>query len=139
MYAIGMNVTDMRVSNLVHEKAFGCLPTLHQFEPDTYDRLVQRIKGIHVAARYANESTVFSSKKLPQAFKDWLEYREFLLSTLPRESRDIFTQRFDGQKASTSIHKQQVKQILINDWENFIPVKQMEDREDPRKKWMEIL
>jgi predicted phosphoadenosine phosphosulfate sulfurtransferase len=82
---------------------------------------------------------VFSSKKLPLAFGDWLGYRDFLLSTLPEEIRTVFQQRFDGQKSSTIIYKQQVKQILINDQENFIPVKQMDDREDPRKKWMEIL
>jgi hypothetical protein len=28
---------------------------------------------------------------------------------------------------------------LINDWENFVPVKQMDDRPDTREKWMEIL
>lgn len=134
-----LNIPEMRVSNLVHEKAFKCLPTLHEFEPETYDRLVKRLKGIHVAARYADEQTVFSSKRLPSAFKDWLEYREFLLSTLPEEIRSPFVARFEGQKASTTIYKQQVKQILINDWENFVPVIQREDKPDTRKKWMEIL
>lgn len=139
MYAKGFNIPEMRVSNLVHEKAFKCLPTLHGFEPETYDRLVKRLKGIHVAARYADEQTVFSSKRLPVAFKDWLEYREFLLSTLPEEVRLPFVARFESQKASTTIYKQQVKQILINDWENFVPVIQREDKPDTRQKWMEIL
>lgn len=139
MYAIGMNIPDMRVSNLVHEKAFGCLPTLHQFEPETYDKLVKRVKGVHVAARYANEKLIFSTKQLPQAFNDWLDYREFLLSTLPEEIRTPFVNRFATQKASAATYKQQVKQILINDWENFVPIKQMDDRPDTRKKWMEIL
>ncbi len=139
MYVKGFNIPEMRVSNLVHEKAFKCLPTLHEFEPETYDRLIKRLKGVHVAARYADEQTIFSSKRLPQAFKDWLEYREFLLSTLPVEVRTPFAERFSEQKSSTTIYKQQVRQILINDRENFVPVKQIEDREDPRKKWMELL
>jgi predicted phosphoadenosine phosphosulfate sulfurtransferase len=139
MYVKGFNIPEMRVSSLVHENAFRCLPTLHEFEPDTYDRLIKRLKGVHVGARYADEQMIFSSKKLPRAFGDWLEYRDFLLSTLPEEIRTVFQKRFDGQKTSTTVYKQQVKQVLINDRENFIPVKQMNDREDPRKKWMEIL
>lgn len=139
MYVKGFNIPEMRVSNLVHEKAFKCLTTLHEFEPETYEKLLKRIGGIHVAARYAKEKTVFSSKQLPKAFKTWIEYRDFLLSTLPTEVRTPFLKRFEGQKETTSTVKQQVKQVLINDWEGFIPIKQMDDRPDPRKKWMEIL
>jgi predicted phosphoadenosine phosphosulfate sulfurtransferase len=139
MYVKGFRIPSIRVSNLIHENAFGCLTTLHEFEPETYDRLVARCKGIHVAARYADEQTVFSAKKLPNAFKDWLEYREFLLSTLPEEVRTPFVERFATQKQTTPTLKQQVKQVLTNDWENFVPVKQMDDRPDTREKWMEIL
>jgi predicted phosphoadenosine phosphosulfate sulfurtransferase len=139
MYVKGFRIPSIRVSNLIHENAFGCLTTLHEFEPETYDRLVARCKGIHVAARYADEQTIFSAKKLPNAFKDWLEYREFLLSTLPEEVRTPFAKRFATQKQTTQTLKQQVKQVLTNDWENFVPVKQMDDRPDTREKWMEIL
>src|SRR2546430_589108 len=72
-------ITKMRVSNLIHEKAFGSLTTLQEFEPDTYDKLVRRLKGVHTAAIYANESTVFSTQVLPSNFKTWIEYRDFLL------------------------------------------------------------
>jgi len=139
MYVKGFRIPEMRVSHLIHEKAFRCLPTLHEFEPDTYERLIRRIAGIHVAARYADESLIFDSKKLPQAFSNWLDYRDFLLSTLPLEVRQPFLDRFSKQKNSVSVYKQQVKQVLINDQENFVPVINMPDREDTRKKWMEIL
>jgi predicted phosphoadenosine phosphosulfate sulfurtransferase len=139
MYVKGFRIPEMRVSHLIHEKAFRCLPTLHEFEPETYERLIRRIAGIHVAARYADESLIFDSKKLPQAFTNWLDYRDFLLSTLPVEIRQPFVDRFDKQNRGVSIYKQQVKQILINDRENFVPVINMPDREDTRKKWMEIL
>lgn len=139
MYVKGFNIPEMRVSNLVHEKAFRCLSTLHEFEPDTYERLLKRIKGIHVAARYAKEQTVFSSKKLPQAFENWMQYRDFLLSTLPPECSAPFKKRFADQKTNAATVKQQVKQILINDWENIIPIQQKDDKPDTKQKWMELL
>lgn len=139
MYVKGFNIPELRVSNLVSEKAFKSLATLQEFEPDTFEKLVKRLKGVHTAALYSREQMVFSNKKLPPAFKKWREYRDFLLSTLPHEVRSPFVERFAHQKESESIAKQQVRQILINDWENLIPVKQTVEREDPRKKWMELL
>jgi hypothetical protein len=59
--------------------------------------------------------------------------------SIPEEVRTPFAERFSTQKQTTPTVKQQIKQVLTNDWENFVPVKQMEEREDPRKKWMEIL
>ncbi|MBW4514507.1 MAG: phosphoadenosine phosphosulfate reductase family protein [Timaviella obliquedivisa GSE-PSE-MK23-08B] len=112
MYVKGFNIPEMRVSNLVHEKAFRCLSTLHEFEPDTYDRLLKRLKGIHVAARYADEQTVFSAKKLPQAFENWLDYRDFLLSTLPREVRSPPMLHLSGRSPNHKVfHKSRLADL----------------------------
>lgn len=139
MYVKGFNIQEMRVSNLIHERAYKSLAQLQEFEPETYDKLVKRLKGVRTAALYGKEQMVFSTKKLPPGFKSWKHYRDFLLETHPSEARKIFLARFADQKDTTPVHRQQVKQLLLNDWENNIPIVQMEEREDPLEKWKEIL
>ena len=135
----GTGIKEMRVSFLLHEKSFKCMTTLQEFEPDTYDRITHRVKGAHAAALYAKETTVYSNGKLPESFKTWLAYREFLLAEVNDERRQTFISRFADQEPRETIYKQQVRQLLINDWENNVPVGNAPDREDPRAKWMEIL
>jgi predicted phosphoadenosine phosphosulfate sulfurtransferase len=119
----GLNISTMRVSNLIHEKAFKALATLQDFEPDTYDRLVRRLGGVHCAALYAKDEQVYSASARPAAFATWREYRDYLLSTTPGEEiRARYTRRFAGQPTDEATCQQQVKQILINDWENNVPV-----------------
>lgn len=139
MHVKGRRLTEMRVSNLIHEKSYKSLADLQEFEPDTYDRLVARLKGVSTAARYAREQTVFSVKKRPANFDTWKAYRDFLLDTFTGDKRQAFTDRFDGQLENERVYRQQVKQLLINDWENNVPVVQQQPKENPLKKWMEIL
>lgn len=139
MYMREMNMRVMRVSNLIHEKAFGCLAQLQEFEPDTYDRLIKRLKGTQTAARYAGEQMIYNVRKRPDRFRTWEEYRDFLLDTYPNERREIFLERFTGQNENERVYQQQVRQLLINDWENNVPVENVEAKEDPLEKWKEIL
>lgn len=139
MWVKGFNIQEMRVSNLIHERAFKSLASLQEFEPDTYDRLQARLKGVHTAGLYAKEQTVYSTTKLPDRFTSWLMYRDFLLDTLPNNNRDSFTSRFSAQKQNETVYRQQCRQLLLNDWENNIPVVQMDERVDPLEKWKEIL
>lgn len=138
MWVKGMTINQMRVSNLIHEKAFRSLTTLQEFEPETYNRLSKRLKGVHTAALYGRESTVYNAKKLPEAFKTWRAYRDFLLETYPVDAT-AFLSRFADQIEGESVFRQQVKQLLINDWENNIPVIQLADKPNPLQKWMDIL
>lgn len=140
MWAKGRRMTEMRVSNLIHERAFVALADLQEFEPGTYERLLRRLRGVRTAALYAGEPMVYNAKRLPKAYKTWREYRDFLLSTLPPEKAAVFHERFARQKASEAVHRQQVRQLLINDWENNIPVVQLDDEgRGSKEKWMELL
>lgn len=116
------NNRRMRVSNLIHEKAFSCLAELQEFEPDTYERIIKRLKGTHCAALYAHDDGVFVARRLPAAFASWLQYREHLLSTTPIDRIDRFKTRFAKQPKDESTYRQQCKQLLLNDWENNVPV-----------------
>lgn len=118
----GANTTRMRVSCLIHEKSYHCLADLQEFEPELYDRLTKRLEGVHCAALYAHDDYVFDTSKRPSGFATWLQYRNYLLASTPIDRKDRFLNRFAGQPTDESTCRQQVKQILINDWENSVPV-----------------
>lgn len=119
----GANMARMRVSNLIHEKSFRCLVDLQEFEPSTFDRLVRRLGGVHCAALYAREGAILDAKDLPAGFASWRSYRDYLLDTTPIDRVERFRKRFAGQIDDEETCRQQVKQVLINDWENSVPVK----------------
>jgi predicted phosphoadenosine phosphosulfate sulfurtransferase len=133
----------MRVSNLCHEKSFTCLTRLQELEPETFDLLIARLKGVHVASLYAQEETMFSNRKLPVRFQSWREYRDYLLTTTPltEQRRSRFENRFAGQKKDESVFRQQVRQLLTNDWENSLAADQnkAEKRKAVLEKWRAIL
>ncbi|MCD7875736.1 MAG: phosphoadenosine phosphosulfate reductase family protein [Cloacibacillus porcorum] len=138
LYGCGFHIQEMRVSNLIHSHSFQCLPLLQKFEPETYNRLVERLKGVHVAARYASEPAIYSNRAIPDAFKSWKEYRDFLLETIPSEHVEQFKRRFERQGDSEYVCRQQCRQLLQNDFEGALAVTKEHDT-DPLKKWREIL
>lgn len=139
MFMNGTSIYNkMRVSNLIHEKSFKCLTDLQVLEPTTFEKVIARIKGTHCAALYAKESMIYHADKLPSAFKTWLEYRDYLLATIPTEKKYRFEKRFAEQGQDEYVYRQQCKQLLINDWENNISVTK-KPKIDRLAKWMEIL
>lgn len=138
----GMKIDEIRVSNLIHEKSFKCLATLQELEPETYEKLCKRLKGVHTAALYASEGMIYNSTKLPSNFKTWREYRDFLLETAPIDDKlkARIKKRFDRQANSELIHRQQCRQILICDWENNIPIDtKVMKKEELYRKWWDLL
>lgn len=132
----------MRVSNLVHEKSFKCLVDLPKFEPETYNKLCKRIGGIATASRYASEKLVFDNKTLPVHYKNWKEFRDFLLENIPnQEHRRKFEARYAKQEQTERMYQAQVGQLLINDYENArsYDTKRSEKTQKLKEKWMEIL
>ena len=141
MWKRGMPVNEIRVSSLIHEKSFKAICELPEFEPDTYNRLVRRLKGIATAQLYGKEREMLRCRKLPKAYKTWRDYRDFLLRTYPDESkRPIFAKRFARQLDNSYVARQQCRQLLLNDYENNLPI---DNKPDPREatiqKWMELL
>jgi predicted phosphoadenosine phosphosulfate sulfurtransferase len=51
---LGGNLKMFQVSNLVH--AFRCLTDLQELEPETYNQLEKRLKGVHTAAIYGKKT-----------------------------------------------------------------------------------
>lgn len=160
MYMIGGNLKFFRVSNLVHEKAFRCLTDLQELEPETYEKLEERLHGVHTAAIYGKENLVYSIKSLPETFKSWKEYKEFLMSSIHPDLRKIFDYQWTRLKdvEDEDCYKYMVKRILLCDWEGNITNKrwtfgenvnyskdqlleriQMRKSDEIIKKWMSTL
>ena len=113
----------MRVSNLIHEMSYKCLVDLPKFEPETYNKLCERISGIATASRYAMEKSIFSNKELPKHYKNWIEFRDFLLNNISENSqKEKFIKRFEKQDKTEKTYQKQVGQLLINDFENNRPI-----------------
>lgn len=137
----GMGMQEMRVSSLIHEKSFRALVELPEFEPRTYDRLLKRVGGIQIGNLYGKDAKMLKARKLPKAYKSWLEYRDFLLETYPdTEHKPTFERRFANQLSNNYVARQQCRQLLLNDYENNLPVRNTEDpREETIRKWRTLL
>jgi predicted phosphoadenosine phosphosulfate sulfurtransferase len=119
---LGGNLRYFRVSNLVHEKAFRCLTDLQELEPETYDKLERRLKGVHTAAMYGKENLMYSIKELPKQFKTWKAYKDFLLTSIHPDLKRIFEYQWSrfGDTDDVQANKYMVKRILLCDWEGNI-------------------
>jgi len=122
MYQYGVPLLHMRVSNLHHETAIHSLHYLQEIESETWERLTQRLKGINTAKHL--EGTINKLPPLPPMFKDWQEYRDFLLDKLITDSKQIeyFKRKFAYQDDTyyPEIHEQlwkmHVSSLLVNDY-----------------------
>lgn len=141
-YAKDYHKDEMRISCLIHEKSYKCLCDLPEFEPETFEWLCKRVKGIDTAMRYAKEKQMYSNEKLPTHYKNWKEFKDFLLDNHPNiKQKERFIKRFEKHPEREEVFKQQVGQLLINDWENITDVKtdQEEKRKEVKQKWIDIL
>lgn len=127
----GYPINQMRVSSLIHERAFKSIVDLPEFEPKTYNRLQKRIKGIALAQETGKSSKLFACRKLPKNFSSWMAYRDFLLDTHPDQARKpIFVARFARQLNNEYVARQQCRQLILNDYENNLPIDSSPDPRD---------
>ena len=140
-YKKGKHINEIRVSSLTHEKSFKSIQDLPEFEFDTYEKLLKRIKGISFAQETAKDKKMFKVQTLPKNYKSWREYRDFLLATYPDESKKpIFEKRFKKHLDNEYVARQQCKQLILNDYENNFPIKNTEDpRIEKINYWRSVL
>jgi predicted phosphoadenosine phosphosulfate sulfurtransferase len=127
----GYPISEMRVSSLIHERSFKSLCDLPEFEPKTYARLMKRIAGVSFAQEAGKSAAMFRARKLPQNFTSWRTYRDWLLVTHSDVERTpIFRKRFARHLDNEFVARQQVRQIVLNDYENNLPI---DNSLDPRE------
>lgn len=128
----GYSINEMRVSSLIHEQSFKSLVDLPEFEPKTYNKILKRVKGTAFAQEVGKNPKVFKARKLPKNFNTWIQYRDFLLKTHPDENaKKVFGKRFSRHLNNNYVARQQCRQLILNDIENNLPVK---NEIDPRQK-----
>lgn len=113
-YQYGCTKNRMRVSALIHETAWWSIQMLHEFEPETYNRLVARCPGTSTFEHGFSEDSVMPSG-LPFAFKDWKEYRDYLLEKLvDPKYHEMYRKRWKDQEGDDwyTLH---VREIVLND------------------------
>ncbi|NBQ17293.1 DUF3440 domain-containing protein [bacterium] len=142
-YNYGVPLQNMRVSNVHHETAVGTLFYMQEIEGDTYQKLTQRIAGIDMAGKLGKNN--YFPKELPFMFKDWEEYRDFLLEKLidnpewKTKFKKMFAKHDEIYKEHipSKMYKEHINAILTNDWE-FVKIGNFERRPeniDYKKAW----
>lgn len=97
-YKAGVGVEQMRVASPFLSAAQESLKLFKVIEPETWGKLVSRVNGVNFTGIYGGTTAMgWQSIQLPQGHT-WESYMHFLLSTLPKDTRDGFL-----QKLSTSI------------------------------------
>lgn len=119
MYQYGIPLQSMRVSALIHETSWHAIEMLQEFEQDTYNRFVARINGVSTFNHAFDEGGIVP-KELPFAFKDWKEYRDYLLLHITKpEYWELFRNRWKKQDGD-DWYKVHVREIIINDIDGTI-------------------
>ena len=123
MHQYGVTIMNMRVSNLFHETAVHQLFYLQEFEPETYAKLANRLKGVDMAGKLGADD--YFVRELPFMFESWREYRDYLLEHLidnpdwrKRMARRFAKHDYElGEVMGDVKYKAHVQSILAHDWE----------------------
>ena len=122
LYQLGVEVKNMRVSNIHHETAVESLFVMQEIEPDTYEAAVKRMGGLDTAGKMGRED--YFINELPFMFESWKEYRDYLLENLIEEEetkkrlRGFFTQLEPYEKyLGEAIYQTEIQSIVTNDWD----------------------
>lgn len=122
-YRYGVPTQHMRVSNVHHETAVRSLFMIQELEPQTYQRLVNRVAGIDMAGKMG--AADYFPDKVPPMFGGWRDYRDHLLENLITDPKwkEGFLKKFASMEADLDgfggegVFKVQAHSILCNDWE----------------------
>lgn len=114
MFQYGVPDKDMRVSSIIHETGIHGLKYLQEVEPQTFEKLTQRIGGINTYNKLY-EKDGYAVKKLPVAFASWIEYRDYLLEhIIDPVNRPVFKRAFLDHTTEEDA-RADVKALLLND------------------------
>lgn len=121
MYQYGIPTRNMRVSNVHHSTAIKTLTFMQEIEPQTWDRIVARVRGVNAVNQLQGDFS--GPRDLPFMFKDWREYRDHLLANLiDPQFRPIFARHFESddrlyrEDFLPNVHKMHVAALLVNDY-----------------------
>jgi predicted phosphoadenosine phosphosulfate sulfurtransferase len=136
----GVNIRNMRVSNLHHETAIESLFYLQDIEQDTWNALTKRMSGISTAGKLSKKD--YFIKELPFMFKDWEEYRDYLTEKLIDKEKDrercikkwkALDKQYKNLNGKDKLTKTMINSILSNDYHDFVKIRNFTER--PELMW----
>lgn len=112
----------MRVSNVHHETSIMDLMYLQEIEPQTWEKIVNRLDGINSVK--ALKKDFLNIYELPYMFNGWREYRDYLLEKLivDPEIKEKFKNQFKqyegkyNDETENKLNKVETSMIMCNDW-----------------------
>jgi len=111
-YKYGIPAQRMRVSSLIHETAWHSIEPLQEVEPQMYNKYIERVNGVNCFKHFGKDIMV---RELPAVFKDWVEYRDYLLENLTDpQYHKLFKNRWKNQTGETWA-KRHINEIMVND------------------------
>lgn len=93
-YRAGIKVNAMRVASPFLSEGLDSLKYYQVIEPDTWAKMIGRVNGVNFAGIYGGTTAMgWKSIKLPKGMT-WKSYLQFLLSTLPKSTREEYEHIF---------------------------------------------
>ena len=79
----GYPANKMRLSTPFFEFGQSQIEKYKEIAPEFWDKLLKRVQGVNFANIYDNTEAFNAAPVLPEKFKNWYDYKIYLLSTLP--------------------------------------------------------
>lgn len=93
-YKAGLTLDQMRVASPFLDQAKESLELYRRIEPETWIKLLGRVRGANFGAIYAKTKAMgYKNITLPEGMT-WKEYTFFLLDTLPENVRNQYLKKF---------------------------------------------
>jgi predicted phosphoadenosine phosphosulfate sulfurtransferase len=90
----GLSIHEMRVASPFNDWALSSLKLYRAIEPNIWGRMVGRVNGANFTSMYGGTTAMgWKNIKLPKGHT-WKSYVEFLLKTLPEETRKSYEEKF---------------------------------------------
>ena len=124
LYRHQVNIREMRISNLHHETAIQSLLLVQEIEPQTWNKIAERIDGANTI-KHIRYNSFTCPKELPYMFKDWEEYAMHLAGNIIQEEKyyNLFmkhvesNQRYNQGLIRNDFWRSLINTILSSDWD----------------------
>lgn len=102
-YQAGLSIDQMRVASPFNDYAKSSLKYYKVIDPNNWGKMISRVNGVNCTAIYG-DTTAMGWKNItkPKHFT-WKDYMYFLLSTLPKETRENYLNKLEASKKSWKV------------------------------------
>jgi len=112
----GVSISEMRVASPFNNYAQKALKLYKAIDPNNWGRMISRVNGVNFTGIYGGTTAMgWKSIKKPAHFT-WEQYMNFLLDTLPEQTKEIYLKKLKSSKKSWLVggarDEQTIKELL---------------------------